>query len=114
MTDSQKFEDGTLGGTEGKGEHTQEGMAISVWDVTPKRLTTEKKVSSKRSCMTSSPKVPLHHHWCVPLCVTKTCVERPVFAQMVGELGAADPSKYPRAYEANACSDAQSDAPRRS
>ena len=32
----------------------------------------------------------------------KNCAERPVFAQVVGELWAADPSKYPRLYVANA------------
>ena len=28
---------------------------------------------------------------CVPPCVAKTCVVRPVFARVAGELGAADP-----------------------
>ena len=50
----------------------------------------------------------------MPPCVAKTCAERPVFAQLVGELWAADPSKRPRAHEAKASSGAQSEAPRRS
>ena len=31
----------------------------------------------------------------VPRCAVKTCAVRPVFAWVVGELGAADPSKCP-------------------
>ena len=37
-----------------------------------------------------------------PLCVAKTCAVHPVFARVVGELWAADPSKCPRGFAANA------------
>ena len=36
----------------------------------------------------------------LPPCTVKTCAVRPVFARVVGELQAADPSKCPRAHEA--------------
>ena len=48
----------------------------------------------------------------VPPCVATTCAERPVFAWVVGELWAADPSKCTRAHEANASSGTKSEAPR--
>ena len=43
-------------------------------------------------------KQPKDRH--VPPCAVKTCAVRPVFARVVGELRAADPSKCPRAHEA--------------
>ena len=42
----------------------------------------------------------------------KTCAVRPVFAPVVGELRAANPSRCPRAHEANAGPVTQSEAPR--
>ena len=36
----------------------------------------------------------------LPLCAVKTCAVHPVFARVVGELRAADPSKCPKAHEA--------------
>ena len=36
----------------------------------------------------------------VPPCAVRTCAVRPVFARVVGELRAANPSKRPRAREA--------------
>ena len=36
----------------------------------------------------------------VPSCAVKTCAVRPVFASVVGELRAANPSKCARAHEA--------------
>ena len=36
----------------------------------------------------------------VPFCAVKTCAVRPVFAPVVGELRAANPSKCPTAHEA--------------
>ena len=36
----------------------------------------------------------------VPPCAVKPCAVRPVFARVVGELRAADPSKCPRARKA--------------
>ena len=38
----------------------------------------------------------------VPPCAGTTCAVRPVFAWVVGELWAADPSKCPRAMKQNA------------
>ena len=38
---------------------------------------------------------------CVPPCVAKTCAVRPVFARVVGELGAVDPRLARRARTAN-------------
>ena len=44
----------------------------------------------------------------------KTWVVRPVSAQVVGELWAADPSRCPRGHEAHASSEVHSEAARRS
>ena len=43
---------------------------------------------------------PLFYNRRVPPCAVKTCAVRPVFAPVVGELWAPDPSKCPRAHEA--------------
>ena len=37
---------------------------------------------------------------CAPPWAVKPCVVRPVFARVLGELQAVDPSKCPKAYEA--------------
>ena len=46
-------------------------------------------------------------------CAVKTCAGCPVFAPVVGELRAADPSKCPRPMKQNASPGEQSEAPRR-
>ena len=48
----------------------------------------------------------------VPPCAVKTCAVRPVFARVVGELGAADPSNVPGRVKQNASPGEQSEAPR--
>ena len=49
----------------------------------------------------------------VPRCAVKTCSVHPVFARVVEELRAADPSKCPRAMKQNASPGEQFEAPRR-
>ena len=49
----------------------------------------------------------------VPPCAVQTRAVRPVFARVLGELRAADPSECPRAHEGNASPGEQSEAPRR-
>ena len=49
----------------------------------------------------------------MPPCAVKTCAVRPVFARVVWELRAADPSKCPRAHEARCWPREQPEAPRR-
>ena len=49
----------------------------------------------------------------VPPCAVKTCAVRPVFARVVGELRAADPSNVHGPVKQNASPEAQSEAPRR-
>ena len=49
---------------------------------------------------------------CAPLCC-KRCAVRPVFARVVGELRAADPSNVHGPVKQNASPEAQSEAPRR-
>ena len=45
-------------------------------------------------------------------CVAKICAEPPVFARVVGELGAADPRIYSKGpIQANASSEAQPEGP---
>ena len=48
----------------------------------------------------------------VPPCAVKACAVRPVFARVVGELRAADPSHVQGLVEQNASSGEQSEAPR--
>ena len=48
----------------------------------------------------------------MPPCAVKTCAVRPVFALVVGELRAADPSNVHRPVKQNASPEAQSEAPR--
>ena len=56
---------------------------------------------------------PSHFLGVCPLVLQKTCVVRPVFAQVVGELQAADPSNVQGPVKQNASPGAQSEAPRR-
>ena len=55
---------------------------------------------------------PLNHRR-VPPCAVKTCAVRPVFARVVGELRAADPSNVHGPVKQNASPEAQSEALRR-
>ena len=48
----------------------------------------------------------------VPPCAAKTCAVRPVFARVVGELRAADPSDFQGPVKQNASPGQQSEAPR--
>ena len=48
----------------------------------------------------------------MPLCAVKTCAVRPVFARVVGELRAADPSNVQGPVKQNASPGEQSGAPR--
>ena len=49
----------------------------------------------------------------VPPCAVKTCAVRPVFAWMLGELRAADPSNVQGPVKQNACPGEQSEGPRK-
>ena len=60
-----------------------------------------------RNCLTR------HQNRRVPPCAVKTCAVRPVFARVVGELRAADPSNVHGPVKQNASPEAQSEAPRR-
>ena len=53
----------------------------------------------------------LRRFLCVTPCAAKTCAVRPVFARMVGKLGAADPKICLKAMKANARPGAYSQAP---
>ena len=48
----------------------------------------------------------------MPPCAVKTCAVRPVFARVVGELRAADPSNVQGPVKQNASPGEQSEAPR--
>ena len=76
-----------------------------------KNLDRNFKSRSKISMSTS--RFPHKKYRRVPFCAVKTCAVRPVFARVVGELRAADPSNVQGPAKQNASPGEQSEAPRR-